>query len=393
MSLDARTKGWMSSRGPKTTGKDTKGLRVTNEERGRGAHRSPEEIALDIAIRLGLLGLFVYWSLQIIGPFVMVVVWSVILTVATYPVYSWLEVRLGRRGGLAALLITLFGFVIILGPAAALAISLFDSVQVLATGLKDGTLTIPPPSESVRDWPLIGEKLYDLWTLAATNLIALLGSYSSVILNVGGPFLGKVAGLGGGLLMCVASVLIAGFLYRPGPVLAQATRRFATRIVGDRGEFFVNLAGATIRNVSRGVIGISLLQALLAGVGLMLAGVPGAGLIALGVLILGIVQIGPGILLIPVIIWVWTAMDTTTALIFTLFIVPVAFMDNFLKPIVMARGLTTPMLVIFIGVIGGTLAHGLVGLFIGPIVLAVFYELLVAWVDAGTRDAGAEDET
>ena len=393
MSLDARTKGWMSSRGPKTTGKDTKGLRVTNEERGRGAHRSPEEIALDIAIRLGLLGLFVYWSLQIIGPFVMVVVWSVILTVATYPVYSWLEVRLGRRGGLAALLITLFGFVIILGPAAALAISLFDSVQVLATGLKDGTLTIPPPSESVRDWPLIGEKLYDLWNLAATNLIALLGSYSSVILSAGGSFLGKVAGLGGGVLMFVASVLIAGFLYRPGPVLAQATRRFATRIVGDRGENFVNLAGATIRNVSRGVIGISLLQALLAGVGLMLAGVPGAGLIALGVLILGIVQIGPGILLIPVIIWVWTATDTITALIFTLYMVPVTFMDNFLKPIVMARGLATPMLVIFIGVIGGTLAYGLVGLFIGPIVLAVFYELLVAWVNAGTPDADAADET
>jgi predicted PurR-regulated permease PerM len=383
----------MSSREPKKTGKDTKGLRMTNEERGAGAHRSPEEIAIDIVIRLGLLGLFVYWSLQIIGPFVMVVAWSVILTVATYPVYSWLEARLGGRGGLAALLITLLGFAIILGPAAALAISLFESVQVLATGLKEGTLTIPPPSESVRDWPLIGEKLYDLWNLAATNLVALLGSYSSVILSAGGSFLGKVAGLGGGVLMFAASVLIAGFLYRPGPVLAQATRRFATRIVGDRGENFVNLAGATIRNVSRGVIGISLLQALLAGVGLMLAGVPGAGLIALGVLILGIVQIGPGILLLPVIIWVWTAMDTITALIFTLFMVPVTFMDNFLKPIVMARGLATPMLVIFIGVIGGTLAYGLVGLFIGPIVLAVFYELLVAWVDAGTPDAGAEDET
>ena len=141
------------------------------------------------------------------------------------------------------------------------------------------------------------------------------------------------------------------------------------------------------------MIGISLLQALLAGVGLMLAGGPGAGLIALGVLILGIVQIGPGILLLPVIIWVWTAMDTITALIFTLFMVPVTFMDNFLKPNVMARGLETPMLVIFIGVIGGTLTHGLVGLFLGPIVLAVFYELLVAWVDAGTPDASAEDET
>jgi len=132
--------------------------------------------------------------------------------------------------------------------------------------------------------------------------------------------------------------------------------------------------------VSRGVIGISVLQALLAGIGLMVAGVPQASLIAFAVLILGIIQIGPSIILIPVIIWSWTVMETTSALLFTAYMIPVNLLDNFLRPIIMGRGLKTPMLVILIGVIGGTLAYGITGLFLGPIVLAVIWELLVAWI-------------
>jgi predicted PurR-regulated permease PerM len=142
----------------------------------------------------------------------------------------------------------------------------------------------------------------------------------------------------------------------------------------------VQLAGATIRNVSQGVIGVSLVQALLAGIGLMAASVPGASLIAFFVLILGIIQIGPSVILIPVIIWSWITMDTATALIFTVYMVPVNLIDNILRPILMSRGLATPMLVIVVGAIGGTLSNGIIGLFIGPIVLAVAWELLVTWV-------------
>jgi predicted PurR-regulated permease PerM len=132
--------------------------------------------------------------------------------------------------------------------------------------------------------------------------------------------------------------------------------------------------------VSRGVIGISALQALLAGLGLMVAGIPGASLITSAVLILGIIQIGPSIILIPVIIWSWTAMETTSALLFTAYMIPVNLLDNLLRPFVMGRGLDTPILIILIGVIGGTLAYGITGLFLGPIVLAVIWELLVAWI-------------
>jgi predicted PurR-regulated permease PerM len=132
--------------------------------------------------------------------------------------------------------------------------------------------------------------------------------------------------------------------------------------------------------VSRGVIGISALQALLAGLGLMVAGIPGASLITSAVLVLGIIQIGPSIILIPVIIWSWTAMETTSALLFTAYMIPVNLLDNLLRPFVMGRGLDTPILIILIGVIGGTIAYGITGLFLGPIVLAVIWELLVAWI-------------
>ena len=135
--------------------------------------------------------------------------------------------------------------------------------------------------------------------------------------------------------------------------------------------------------MSRGVIGVALLQALLAGIILYVAGVPGAGLIAFGVLLLCIVQIGPAPILLPVLIWLWMSEPPTFALILTLLLVPVALIDNVLKPILMARGLTTPMLVILTGVIGGTLTHGLVGLFLGPVVLSVFYELILAWTRLG----------
>ena len=160
-------------------------------------------------------------------------------------------------------------------------------------------------------------------------------------------------------------------------------RGFSVRIASrhpERGEELVDQAGATIRAVSRGVIGISVLQALLAGIGLMVAGVPQASLITFAVLILGIIQIGPTIVIVPVIIWSWLTMETTSALLFTIYMVPVNLLDNLLRPLVMGRGLKTPILVILIGVIGGTLAYGITGLFLGPIVLAVIWELIVEWI-------------
>jgi predicted PurR-regulated permease PerM len=169
-----------------------------------------------------------------------------------------------------------------------------------------------------------------------------------------------------------------GFLFSPAPSLAAAVRRLSLRVLPARGQEFVQLAGTTIRNVAQGVIGIALLQATLSGLAFVIAGVPGSGLLALAVLIFGILQF-PGIVMLPVTIWSWTAMPLTAALAFTAYMIPVGLINNLLSPIVMAHGLKTPMLVIFTGVMGGAVAHGIIGLFLGPIVLAVTWELIVAW--------------
>jgi predicted PurR-regulated permease PerM len=164
--------------------------------------------------------------------------------------------------------------------------------------------------------------------------------------------------------------------------LSRTARRVAERAAGPRGQHFLDIAGSTIRNVSQGVIGIALLQSALLGVGMLVAGVPFAGAITFGCLVLAIVQVGPNPIMIPVLIWAWTAMPARVAAIYTVYTAPILLMDNVLRPFVMARGLQTPMVVILAGVICGTIAGGLIGLFVGPVVLAVAYDLVIAWLDA-----------
>jgi len=357
--------------------------------------RNVERWIIDIALKLLALGLFVYWSFQLIAPFILVIVWSAILATAIYPLYAWMKPKLGGRSAPTAIILTLLGLALILGPAAALVASLAGTVQEFSADLAQGTFSLPPPDPAVQEWPVVGAKIYEAWTTIYADLPGVLGRHSQFLVSTGSTLLGLAARLGGDVVIFAASIIIAGFLYSRGTRLAEGGRRFGRRLDDERGSSFVDLAGATVRNVSRGVIGISVLQALLAGIGLLVAGVPGAGIITFGVLLLAIIQVGPGILLFPVIIWmwVWSDMGTLTAALFTAWMIPVLTFDNILKPIVMSRGLKTPMLVIFVGVIGGTLAHGLIGLFLGPIVLAVFYELAVAWLygDPPADDAPAPE--
>jgi predicted PurR-regulated permease PerM len=302
-----------------------------------------------------------------------------VLAVALFPVFDWLAAVLGGRRGLAAALLTILNLLIVFGPVTWLGLGLLETLRVLFERLAAGDLAIPRPFEYVKGWPLIGQQVYDLWDLASTNLRAAFMKIAPELKPLGSTLLTAGATASAGMLQFVFAVIIAGFLFASGPSLADAVRALSSRIDSTRAERFVELAGATIRNVSRGVIGISLLQALLAGIGLMIAGVPAAGAITLVVLVLGIIQIGPSVILIPVIVWSWITMDTAKALVFTAYLLPVNLLDNVLRPIVLAHGLTTPMPVILVGIIGGTLAHGVIGLFVGPVVLAVAWELLVAW--------------
>ncbi|HEY6255708.1 MAG TPA: AI-2E family transporter [Xanthobacteraceae bacterium] len=363
----------------------TAAITSSTDRRRRGS--SPGEHAgaapIEPTIRLAALALVIYLSYVLVRPFFSLVVWSVVLTIAFYPVFDWLAARLNGRRRLAALLITVVLLLIVIGPATWLVLSLIDSLQTISDHLDLSQMALPPPAETVKEWPLIGDSIYQFWDLASTNLGAALAKVAPQLKPLGGNLLHIAADASTGSLKFFASIIIAGFLFSPAPVLVHAARQLSRRLAADRGEAFVDLAGATIRSVSYGVIGISVLQALLAGVGLLVAGVAGANLITSAVLVLGIIQIGPSIVLIPVVIWAWMSMQPPAALLFTAYMVPVNLLDNVLRPVVMGRGLETPTLVILLGVLGGTLAYGITGLFLGPIILAVVWDLLLAW----TRDA------
>ena len=347
------------------------------DARARDALTAP---FVELAIRLSALALLLYLAVSLLKPFVSIAIWSIVIAVALYPAYDWLTRLLGGRRRLAAALMTLLCLVVVIGPALWLALDLIESLRALSSQLDLSTLPVPHPPPSVKDWPLIGARIYEFWDLAATNLRAALTDIAPQLKPLGSKLLGVAADTGIGIVEFFVSIIVAGFLLPPAPTLADMLRKLAGRLVSNRGGEFVSLAGATIRTVSRGVVGISVLQALLAGLGLMLAGVPGASLITSAVLILGIIQIGPTIVLLPVIIWSWFAMPAMSAFIFSAYMIPVNLIDNVLRPFIMGRGLDTPMLVILIGVIGGTLAYGISGLFLGPIVLAVIWELISAWI-------------
>ncbi|MBO6507171.1 MAG: AI-2E family transporter [Roseibium sp.] len=341
---------------------------------------------IDIAIRLGVLGLFAFLALQLVAPFFVFLLWAVILTVALYPAYSWLANKLGGRKTISALIITLIGLAIVMGPVAVLVVSLVETLQGWFHSISDGVIKLPPLPEKLASLPVVGAKIAELWQLASRSLELFFTKVGPMLVPAGGHILSALASLSGSVLFFIVSIILSGFLFVPGPKLASGAKRFADRIIAPRGAEFVDLAGATIRNVSRGVIGVAVIQGLLTGIVLIAFAVPLAGVLTFLALILCIIQIGPALIILPTIIWAWSSWEFLPALLFTVLMLPVMLVDNVLKPILMSRGLDVPMLVILIGVLGGTITYGLIGLFLGPVVLAVFYELVIAWVKVGEKE-------
>jgi predicted PurR-regulated permease PerM len=344
------------------------------------AEPSVDAKVIDIAIRLGVLGLFAYFSLQLVAPFFLFLLWAVVLTVALYPVYSWLAKRLGGRKGLSATLVTLVCLAIVVGPVAVLVVNLVDTLQTWYHAIAGGTFKFPTLPEKLANAPVVGSKIAEMWDLASRSLEQFVVKVGPTLVPAGEKVLSALASLSGSVLFFMVSIIVAGFLFVPGPALASGAKRFADRIIAPRGAEFVDLSGATIRNVSRGVIGVAVIQGLLTGILLVLFAVPFAGVLTFVTLILCIIQIGPALVIIPAIIWAWSSWAVVPAIIFTALMVPVMLIDNVLRPLLMSRGLDVPMLVILIGVFGGTIAYGLLGLFLGPVILSVFYELVIAWV-------------
>ncbi|MBE1283967.1 MAG: AI-2E family transporter [Rhodobacteraceae bacterium] len=349
-------------------------------------NKSKDAQTIDLAIRLLFLGLFLYSILVMLAPLAGVVIWATILAIAVYPLFDWLQKKLGGRKKLATTLLVLLGLLVTLGPVASAVSGAANFGSEVAEKAASGELEVPPVPEGLEEVPVIGPKAVDVWRMFETNLQGAMDKYGKQILDVASAIFGKVLSVGVGLLAMALAVIIMGILFGPGPNLVKGIQKFANRVFAPRGGEIVLMAGATIRNVSRGVVGVAAMQAGAAWVILALFGFEAAATIAMIALILAIIQIGAAIVLIPTAIYAWSSMDTGAALLFTVLIVPVAISDNFLRPIFIAQGLKTPMLVILLGVLGGMLAYGLVGIFMGPVIMAVFYELFVLWMEDSPAD-------
>lgn len=346
-----------------------------------------KERLMDTIIRIGVLALLLIWCFLILQPFILPVLWGIIIAVAIHPLYNRLVNFLQGRRRLAATLVTLILLVLLMVPTLMLTKLLVQNVAVLANEVRNEHISIPLLPDSVKNYPIIGEPLAKIWQLAATNFTEVLKLLQPQ-LKVFGTWLIKVAASAGiGMLIVLISVVIAGVLLANSAGSSRIVQSIAARLAGLRGAEFAYLAEATIRNVARGVLGIAVIQALLAGIGFMAAGIPGAGIWALLCLISATMQLGVGPIVIPVIIYVFATGDTLTAILFLIWNVIVMVLDNILKPLLLGRGVGVPMLVIFLGAVGGMLMSGIVGLFTGAIVLAIGYKLLQVWLDPESQQS------
>lgn len=349
---------------------------------------------LDTLIRAGLIAALVVACYEVFSPFLSLMVWALILAVTLYPLHGMLKRRIGGGEGRAATLLVLIAVAILLVPAYLLGASLTESVQSAIAVVKEGNLHLPAPPDAVAGWPLIGKPLHALWSQAAADISSVLQQIAPHIKDTALGLLGKLAGAGLGLLAFIGSLIIAGIIMAYGQSGHRSAQRISARIVEpSRSDMLVSLCTATIRAVAQGVIGIAFIQMLLVGAGFIVKGVPGAGLLALGVLILGIMQLPATLIILPVVAYVFFAEGPTLGvIIFSIYAIVAGLADNVLKPLLLGRGVDVPMPVVLIGALGGMVSGGIIGLFIGPVLLAVGYKLFWQWVDTTALEAAGPQD-
>ncbi len=350
------------------------------------ASRDLQTEVIDIAIRLGALGLLASACFWILAPFLLAVAWGAIIAIAVYPVFRWLTERFGGRETLASALVTLLLLALLIGPSLMLAGSLWGGAQALAGEAQAGALRVPPPPDAIESWPVIGQKLHRLWAQASMNLEAVLARFTPEIRDATTWMISTAAGTGFTLLQFLLSIAISGVLLARSEEGAKAATQFMTRLAGEQGPEYAAIAATTVQSVTRGILGVALIQALGAGLGFLVVGLPAAGVLTLVCLIVGVVQLPIALITIPAVLYVVSTTGTLTSVLFILWNVLVTPADNVLKPILLGRGAPVPTLVIFLGSIGGFVGAGLIGLFVGAVVLSLGFVLYERWL-AQTDDS------
>lgn len=351
-------------------------------------NRDFDKRVIQAALRLSLLAMLAWWCLRILGPFINPIVGGIVIAIAVQTPYAKLTRALGGRSKVAAVLLVLVALVVLIIPTIALGASLVESSAGLSDDLMHDEIKVPPPPDTVANWPLVGERLHAMWSSASENLESVLVKLAPYLKDVGMWLVSTVGDLGLGLLMFVAAICIAGVLLPNGERAAALASRVAFLIAGEQGPKMAKLAASSVRSVTRGVLGVAVIQALLAGLGMMVVGVPAAGLWTLLILILAVMQLPPTLILIPMIFYVFSTSSTVVAVAFAIWAAVVGFSDNILKPLLMGRGSSVPMLVLFMGSLGGFMAGGILGLFVGAVILSLGYTVFMAWVDGSNNAEG-----
>ena len=342
-------------------------------------------------IRLALLALLVFLCLQVLRPFIHPIIGGVVVAIALHTPYAKLTRLLKGRRGLASFFLVGTILLVLIVPAIALGANMVETAAELSGELAAEDVKVPPPPESVSEWPLVGKRIYGLWLGASTNLESALVKLAPQLKDFGLWIVGTAGDLGWGLLMFIVAIVIGGALL---PVREQGVatmRKVATIVAGDRGPELADLVGSSVESVIRGVIGVAIIQSIAAGLAMLAVGVPGAGIWALLILILAVMQLPPALVLVPIIFYVFATKSTTVAVIFAIAAVIISASDNVLKPLLMGRGSKTPMLVLFMGSLGGFISGGILGLFVGAVVLSMGYSVFMAWI-GGSNAADDEGE-
>jgi predicted PurR-regulated permease PerM len=337
-----------------------------------------------ITFQLLALGVLIATSFWIVSPFLVAFTWATMIVVATWPLLLHAQAWLGGRRSLAIGLMTIVLLLMLVVPLYFGITTIVENAQQIAGWSKSlATFSVPEPPAWVEAFPVVGSKVAERWRQLAASpeeISARLSPYAQQLILW---FVVHVGGIGLLLVNFLLTVIIAAILYANGETAARAAARFAWRIAGPRGENAVHLAGQAIRSVALGVVVTAILQSIAAGIGLAVAGVPFATILTAVTFMLCVAQIGPSLVLIPAVIWIYStrgAVWGTGLLVWAIFC---STFDNFVRPLLIKRGADLPLLLIFAGVIGGLIALGVIGLFIGPVVLAVAYTLFVDWVSEG----------
>lgn len=335
---------------------------------------------IDLSVRILLIIVLFAWCGMIIFPFIMPLLWGVILAIALHPLYVRLHKLLKGRRSLASIITTMIMLLILIIPSVWLIASIVESSGQFITSLRENTLVIPPPKASVADWPVIGKPIYNAWLSLTANVGAAIEQYSDQLIKLGDKFLGAFKSVASSFLMLIISIIISGILLASSEKSEKTISDFGSRIGGKRGEEFINLIVLTIRNVAKGILGVAFIQFILLGAVFIIAKIPFAGLWALFVLLFGITQLPAVIVTLPVIIYLYSVREPLPATLWSVLIILAGLSDNILKPWLMSMGAPVPMLVIFLGAIGGMIMSGFIGLFTGAIILSLGYKLVKIWL-------------